>query len=154
MTATNEKTTLLPQDSSHVHRQQHDVSYEAIFWTSIFPQELVAHYSADFHKLGWVLQVIRLFLPCFYFMPVSWMLWLFRFTPEFGEEILYPLIAYFAEIEDDSPNKRWATCGMLYKVVFTGLNECCWDVEAKPVSTLRPSEVGKKRRGRAYCCSC
>jgi len=131
--ATSEKTALLPQHHAHLHQQQHELGFGIDFWTSIFPQNLIAHFSSDIHRLSWVLQVIRLFLPVFYFLPLCWMLWLFRFTPEFGEEILYPLITYFADIKDDAQTGKWASCGMLYKV-FSGMGGR-WDVESKAVST-------------------
>jgi len=134
MKAMDEQTALLPPNC-----YQQEVSFETIFWTSILPQDLVARYSSEIRKLRCALQLIHLFLPCFYFMPISWMLWLFRFTPPFGDEILYPLIAHLAETKDDSHIEKRATCGMLYKA-FAGLGGC-WDVEARPVPTLQPLEV-------------
>lgn len=134
--AADEQTALL---GYHHHEQQQEVSFDTIFWTSILPEEQVARYSSDIRKLRCVLQIIRFFLPCFYFMPLSWILWLFRFTPSFGDEVLYPLIACLAETKDDSQSEKRATCGMLYKA-FAGLGGC-WDVENRPVRTLQPLEV-------------
>jgi len=132
--ATDEQTELLPQNC-----YQQEVSFETIFWTSILPEDLVARYASDIRKLRCVLQLIRGFLPCLHFMPLSWMLWLFIFTPQFGDEVLYPLVAYLADMKDDSQIEKRATCGMLYKA-FAGLGGC-WDAEARPIPTLQPLEV-------------
>lgn len=125
MTAKDEKTALVPQPcelSCSYSRTDdlEDPDSSVIFWTSIFPNRLVIRHSSEIHKLRWVLRVIRLFLPFFYCLKVSWMLKLFRFSPDFGREIIFPLILYSLKIKDDYDVEKLATCGMLYRIFASG----------------------------------
>ncbi|PWN27582.1 nucleotide-binding domain-containing protein [Jaminaea rosea] len=65
------------------------------FWSNVFPSELVEHFSADIKKFGRVLQHIKRFEPIFAVIPVDRMLKLFRFSPDFGERMVFPLVALF-----------------------------------------------------------
>jgi len=141
----DEKSLLLPDHTGHDYTQQrrrhhHLTDADTIFWTSIFPSELISHYSADIHKLSWVLHVIRLFLPIFYFLRISWMLRLFNFTFDFGSDVIYPLMVYFSESQNDMQMEESATCGMLLQVFAGAGGE--WDVERSPrlMSTMRQTE--------------
>ncbi len=94
------------------------------FWSNVFPSELVDKFSDDIKKVsrvavaclysasivdktqrslaptsqsqfGRVLQTIKRFEVFFAVIPVSKMLSMFRFSPEFGERMVYPLVALF-----------------------------------------------------------
>ncbi|KAE8210268.1 hypothetical protein CF327_g5836 [Tilletia walkeri] len=65
------------------------------FWSNVFPSELVDKFSADIKKFGRVLKTIKRFEILFAAIPVDKMLKLFRFTPEFGERMIFPLVALF-----------------------------------------------------------
>ena len=68
---------------------------EEKFWTNVFPSELVAKHADNIKKFGRVLKVIKHLEPLFAVMSVQAMLKLFRFPKEFGDRLIYPLIALF-----------------------------------------------------------
>ena len=65
------------------------------FWTNIFPSELVAKHAENIKKFGRVLKIIKRFEPTFAVMSVQAMLKLFRFPKDFGDRLIFPLIALF-----------------------------------------------------------
>ena len=65
------------------------------FWTNVFPSELVAKHADDIKKFGRVLQVIKKLEVIFAVMSVQAMLKLFRFPQDFGDRLVFPLIALF-----------------------------------------------------------
>lgn len=65
------------------------------FWSNVFPSELVDHFSGDIKKFGRVLQTIKRFEPFFAVIPVDRMLRMFGFSPDFGERMVFPLVALF-----------------------------------------------------------
>ena len=82
-------------DSSSVDMQISFGKGKSQFWTNVFPSELVAQHRADIRKFGRVLKVIGVMEPLFAVMSVKAMLGLFGFPREFGERLVYPLIALF-----------------------------------------------------------
>ncbi|KAL9940075.1 hypothetical protein V8E36_000780 [Tilletia maclaganii] len=65
------------------------------FWSNVFPSELVDKFSDDIKKFGRVLKTIKKFEVLFVAIPVDKMLKLFRFSPDFGERMVFPLVALF-----------------------------------------------------------
>lgn len=65
------------------------------FWSNVFPSELVDHFQADIKKFGKTLQTIKRFEPVFAVIPVDRMLKMFGFSPDFGERMVFPLVALF-----------------------------------------------------------
>lgn len=65
------------------------------FWSNVFPSELVERFSSDIRKFGRVLHTIKRFEPIFAVIPVDKMLRMFRFSPDFGERMVFPLVALF-----------------------------------------------------------
>ncbi|PWN21575.1 nucleotide-binding domain-containing protein [Microstroma glucosiphilum] len=65
------------------------------FWSNVFPSELVDKFSDDIKKFGKTLHTIKRFEPIFAMIPVDRMLKMFRFSPDFGERMLLPLVALF-----------------------------------------------------------
>lgn len=78
---------------------------EEKFWTNVFPSELVAKHAKDIKKFGRVLKVIKMFEPVFAVMSVQAMLSLFRFPKDFGDRLIYPLIALFMVSETRSERR-------------------------------------------------
>ena len=68
---------------------------EEKFWTNVFPSELVAKHTSNIKKFGRILKIIKIFEPFFAVMSVQAMLKLFRFPQDFGDRLIYPLIALF-----------------------------------------------------------
>lgn len=65
------------------------------FWSNVFPTELVDKFQDDIKKFGKTLQTIKRFEPFFAVIPVDRMLKMFRFSPDFGERMVFPLVALF-----------------------------------------------------------
>lgn len=65
------------------------------FWTNIFPSELVAEHAEDIKKFGRTLKIIKCFEPMFAVVSVQAMLKMFRYPKEFGDRLIFPLIALF-----------------------------------------------------------
>ena len=65
------------------------------FWTNCFPSHLVDRFSGDIRKFGKVLKIIKWTMPVLGLVPIRIMLRLFLFNKEFGEKMVFPLIALF-----------------------------------------------------------
>lgn len=65
------------------------------FWTNCFPSTLVEQFSGDIRKFGKVLKLIKWTMPVLGLIPIRIMLRLFFFSRDFGDKMVYPLIALF-----------------------------------------------------------
>lgn len=65
------------------------------FWTNVFPSQLIDQYSADIKKFGKVLKLIKWTMPVLGLVPVKVMLRMFFFSKDFGDKMVFPLIALF-----------------------------------------------------------
>lgn len=65
------------------------------FWTNCFPSQLVEQFSADIKKFGRVLKIIKYTMPVLGLVPIKYMLRIFMFSKEFGDKMVFPLIALF-----------------------------------------------------------
>ncbi|KAL8865256.1 MAG: hypothetical protein Q9174_006983 [Haloplaca sp. 1 TL-2023] len=65
------------------------------FWTNVFPSPLVDRFSKDIKKFGKVLKIIKYTMPVLGLVPIRIMLRLFMFNKEFGDKMVFPLIALF-----------------------------------------------------------
>ena len=65
------------------------------FWTNVFPSHLVDQYSADIKKFGRVLKIIKYTMPVLGIIPIRIMLRMFFFNKDFGDKMVFPLIALF-----------------------------------------------------------
>jgi predicted NAD/FAD-binding protein len=65
------------------------------FWTNVFPSQLVDQYSSDIRKFGTVLKIIKWTMPFLGIIPIRVMLRMFFFNQDFGNKMVYPLIALF-----------------------------------------------------------
>ena len=65
------------------------------FWTNCFPSTLVEQYSSDIKKFGRVLKLIKWTMPVLGLVPIRIMLRMFFFSKDFGDKMVYPLIALF-----------------------------------------------------------
>ncbi|KAL6719705.1 hypothetical protein ACLMJK_001626 [Lecanora helva] len=80
------------------------------FWTNCFPSPLVDRFSKDIKKFGKVLKIIKYTMPLLGIVPIRIMLRIFMFDKEFGEKMVFPLIALFLGTErlfDDPNMKLW-----------------------------------------------
>ena len=65
------------------------------FWTNCFPSQLVDQFQADIKKFGRVLKIIKYGMPFIGLIPIRIMLRMFFFNKEFGDKMVFPLIALF-----------------------------------------------------------
>ena len=65
------------------------------FWTNCFPSNLVDHFSGDIKKFGRVLKLIKWTMPVLGIVPIRIMLRMFFFSKDFGDKMVFPLIALF-----------------------------------------------------------
>ncbi|TCD68068.1 hypothetical protein EIP91_011613 [Steccherinum ochraceum] len=85
----------------------------ADFWTNVFPTELTAQFQKDIAKFGTALKVIKRLEVIFALIPVHTMLRLFRFSKDFGEKMVYPLVALFFGTGNQTP---FISCAILERV--------------------------------------
>lgn len=65
------------------------------FWTNAFPSQLVDQFSGDIKKFGKVLKIIKYTMPVLGLVPIRIMLRMFFFNKDFGDKMVFPLIALF-----------------------------------------------------------
>ena len=90
------------------------------YWSNVYPTQLSRSFEKDIKKFGRVLKIIkwglltlarrqlqadpiRFFEVILAFVPVNVLLRIFRFTPEFGERMIYPLVALFFGTGNQTP---------------------------------------------------
>lgn len=73
------------------------------FWTNVYPTALVAQFQSDIKKFGTALSVIKKFEPVFAMIPVHTMLKMFNFSKDFGDKMVYPLVALFFGTGNQTP---------------------------------------------------
>ncbi|KAH0584852.1 hypothetical protein H2248_008130 [Termitomyces sp. 'cryptogamus'] len=86
---------------------------ETEFWSNVFPSQVIDRFSADIKKFGKVLTVIKTLEPVFALISVSAMLRMFMFSKEFGEVIVFPLVALFFGTGNQTP---FISCAILERV--------------------------------------
>ena len=70
----------------------------------MFPSPLVDKCSAEIKKLGKVLKFIKYTLPITGILPVSVLLKLCRFSTDFSNKMVLPLLALFLGTGNQTPN--------------------------------------------------
>ena len=74
------------------------------FWTNVFPSPLVDQHSKEIKRLGSVLKSIKYLMPILGVMPVKVILKLFRFSDDFNNKMVLPLLALFLGTGNQTPN--------------------------------------------------
>ncbi|KAG6879788.1 hypothetical protein C0992_011586 [Termitomyces sp. T32_za158] len=83
------------------------------FWSNVFPSQVIDKFGADIKKFGKVLKIIKATEPVFALISVSAMLRMFMFSKEFGEVIVFPLVALFFGTGNQTP---FISCAILERV--------------------------------------
>ncbi|KAG6810135.1 hypothetical protein H0H92_013167 [Tricholoma furcatifolium] len=86
---------------------------ESEFWSNVFPSQVIDKFGADIKKFGKVLKIIKALEPIFAVISVSAMLRMFRFSKEFGDVIVFPLVALFFGTGNQTP---FISCAILERV--------------------------------------
>ncbi|KAL6695197.1 hypothetical protein J3F84DRAFT_376365 [Trichoderma pleuroticola] len=103
------------------------------FWTNCFPSKLVAQHSSDIKRFGVFLKVVKWTMPVLGLLPISIMLRLFFFSKDFGDKMVYPLIALFLGTGNQTANVPAA----IVERLFNDPNMKLWDYDA---DTLLPNQ--------------
>ncbi|CAD6439841.1 50f5661f-7f20-4b5a-9adb-400bbf247e8f [Sclerotinia trifoliorum] len=102
------------------------------FWTNCFPSHLVERFSSDIKKFGKVLKIIKWTMPVIGVIPIRIMLKMFFFSKDFGDKMVYPLIALFLGTGNQTAN---VSCAILERL-FDDKNMKLWDYDP---DTLLPN---------------
>lgn len=107
------------------------------FWTNVFPSQLVDEFSADIRKFGKVLKLIKLTMPVLGLVPIRIMLRMFLFSKDFGDKMVYPLIALFLGTGNQTAN---VSCAILERL-FDDPNMKLWDYDPETLLPNLPTMV-------------
>lgn len=107
------------------------------FWTNVFPSQLVDKFSADIRKFGKVLTLIKYTMPVLGLVPIRIMLRMFFFSKDFGDKMVYPLIALFLGTGNQTAN---VSCAILERL-FHDPNMKLWDYDSETLLPNLPTMV-------------
>lgn len=107
------------------------------FWTNCFPSQLVDQFSADIKKFGRVLKIIKYTMPVLGLVPIKYMLRIFMFNKEFGDKMVFPLIALFLGTGNQTAN---VSCAILERL-FDDPNMKLWDYDSETLLPNLPQMV-------------
>ncbi|KAJ3499611.1 hypothetical protein NLG97_g188 [Lecanicillium saksenae] len=102
------------------------------FWTNCFPSRLVKQFDSDIKRFGTFLNVIKWSLPVLGIVPISAMLKIFLFNKDFGDKMVYPLIALFL----GTGNQTASVPSGIVERLFNDPNMKLWDYDSE---TLLPN---------------
>ncbi|KAH6603417.1 fad dependent oxidoreductase [Trichoderma cornu-damae] len=106
---------------------------ESGFWTNCFPSKLVSRHSSDIKRFGVLLRVVKWTMPVVGLLPISVVLRLFLFSKDFGDKMVYPLIALFLGTGNQTANVPAA----IVERLFNDPNMKLWNYDA---DTLLPNQ--------------
>ncbi|TVY39669.1 hypothetical protein LSUB1_G003575 [Lachnellula subtilissima] len=107
------------------------------FWTNCFPSPLVDKFSSDIKKFGKVLKIIKWTMPIMGVIPIRIMLRMFFFNKDFGDKMVFPLIALFLGTGNQTAN---VSCAILERL-FDDPNMKLWDYDPETLLPNLPTMV-------------
>ncbi|KAL4950718.1 hypothetical protein BDW69DRAFT_52649 [Aspergillus filifer] len=116
------------------------------FFSNVFPSPLIDRFKGEIRKLGTVLRCIKYGLPVLGILPVKVILKLFRFSTEFGNRMLLPLLALFLGTGNQTPNVSAA----LLERLFDDKNMRLWDYDPDGLLTNLPTMYTFPQLGKFY----
>jgi hypothetical protein len=116
------------------------------FWTNVFPSQLVEQFSSDIKKFGRVLRLIRRLMPILGLIPIKVMLRMFFFSKDFGDKMVFPLIALFLGTGNQTAN---VACAILERL-FHDPNMKLWDYDPDTLLPNLPTMVTFPNLDRFY----
>ena len=93
------------------------------FWSNVFSSKLISQYKKEIEKFGKMLKWMRRFEIIFALFPIWLSLKLFRFSTDFGDKMVYPLMALFLGTGNQTP---YVSSAILERL-FTDDNMKLWD---------------------------
>lgn len=116
------------------------------FWTNVFPSQLVDNYSKDIKKFGLFLKLIKYTMPVLGLIPIRIMLRLMFFSKDFGDKMVYPLIALFLGTGNQTANVP----SVIVERLFDDPNMKLWDYDAETLLPNLPEMVTFDKLGAFY----
>ncbi|KPM36090.1 hypothetical protein AK830_g10479 [Neonectria ditissima] len=107
------------------------------FWTNCFPSKLISQFSSDIKKFGFFLKVIKWTMPVLGLVPIRIMLRVFFFNKEFGDKMVYPLIALFLGTGNQTANVPSA----IVERLFSDPNMKLWNYDPDTLLPNLPTMV-------------
>ncbi|QRW09753.1 hypothetical protein RhiLY_08752 [Ceratobasidium sp. AG-Ba] len=137
---------LLGYECSSVGMQISFGKSEETFWSNVFPSPMIRKFESDIKKFGRALKTIKRLEPIFAFIPVRTMLKIFRFNPDFGDRMVYPLVALFFGTGNQTP---YVSCAILCRV-FLDPNMRLFEFDEKSLLASIPEMFAFPRLGEVY----
>ncbi|KAG8707621.1 hypothetical protein FRC09_001729 [Ceratobasidium sp. 395] len=137
---------LLGYECSSVGMQISFGKSESTFWSNVFPSPMIREFESDIKKFGRALKTIKRLEPIFAFISVQAMLKLFRFNPDFGDRMVYPLVALFFGTGNQTP---YVSCAILCRV-FLDPNMKLFEFDEKSLLASIPEMFAFPRLGEVY----
>ncbi|KAF9892117.1 hypothetical protein FE257_002523 [Aspergillus nanangensis] len=116
------------------------------FFTNVFPSPLVDQYAAEIQKLGRVLTWIKRLMPILGVMPIKVILRLFRFSRQFTNTMVLPLMALFLGTGNQTPN----VSSVLLERLFDDPQMRLWDYDPDTLLPNQPTMVTFPNLGDFY----
>ncbi|RHZ49479.1 hypothetical protein CDV55_101398 [Aspergillus turcosus] len=116
------------------------------FFTNVFPSPLVDELSDEIRKLGRVLKWIKRLLPILGIMPVKTIMKLFRFSEDFANKMVIPIMALFLGTGNQTPNVSAA----LLERLFDDPNMRLWEYDPDTLLPNRPTMYTFPNLGAFY----
>lgn len=116
------------------------------FWTNVFPSQLVEKYSNDIKKFGTFLKLIKYTMPVLGLIPIRIMLRVMFFSKDFGDKMVYPLIALFLGTGNQTANVPSA----IVERLFDDPNMKLWDYDSETLLPNLPKMVTFDKLGEFY----
>jgi hypothetical protein len=119
---------------------------QSTFWSNVFPSPLIRTFESDIQKFGRALKTIKRLEPVFAFIPIRRMLTLFRFNPDFGDRMVYPLAALFFGTGNQTP---YVSSAILARV-FLDPNMRLFEFDERSLLASIPTMFAFPRLGEVY----
>ncbi|KAI8937841.1 hypothetical protein NX059_005534 [Plenodomus lindquistii] len=98
--------TMFARQGHHADPVDLQVSFgkDDIFWTNVFPTDILARHQEEIRKFNFMLKVVRWFELFFALVPIKILFKLFMFSEEFTNTVAMPMIALFLGTGNETPN--------------------------------------------------
>ena len=116
------------------------------FWTNCFPSKLVEKHRSDIAKFGTFLRLIRWTLPVLGLVPIGLMLRLMFFSKDFGDKMVYPMIALFLGTGNQTAH---VPCAIVERL-FDDPNMRLWEYSPDTLLPNLPTMVSFANLGDFY----
>ncbi|KAL4892449.1 hypothetical protein BDV59DRAFT_208206 [Aspergillus ambiguus] len=116
------------------------------FFTNVFPSPLVDRYSAEIKKLGRMLRWIKRLMPVLGIIPVKVILRMFRFSRDFANTMVLPLMALFLGTGNQTPN----VSSILLERLFDDPQMRLWDYDPDMLLPNQPEMCTFPNLGNFY----